>query len=124
MKRILLLLLLLINATAFSQNETHKKVTDQFMIDFNTGDFEHIYQSFSPEMKKSKSKKYFFDVFSKVKKESGNLQQLNLYDWREKPWKSRGVYEGKFEFGTRNVQITTNKQGEIIGLYIKKYAIL
>lgn len=94
------------------------------MKDFNNGDFEHIYQTFSPEMKKSRTKKHYFDFFTRVKKNRGNLLFLELTNYLEKSGKTRGNYNGSFEFGNANVRITNNAQGEIIGLYIKNNMLL
>lgn len=124
MKKTFIIIFLSINAIAFAQNDLHKKVTDFFLKDFNNGDFEHIYQTFSPEMKKFRTKEYHLGFLERVKKKQGNLLFLELSDYLENSGKTRGNYNGSFEFGNAFVRITNNAKGEIIGLYIKKNTLL
>lgn len=114
----------LLSACSFAQNEIHQKTVDVFIMDFNSGDFEHIYQTFSPEMKKARTKKYYLDFFSKGKKSQGKILNLELVGYLEKSGKTRGNYNGSFESGHSFVRITTNAQGEITGFYIKKNTLL
>lgn len=120
----LLLLFSFIGPAAFAQNEVHKKAVDVFIKDFNNSDFEHIYQTFSPEMKNARTRKYYFDFFTRGKKSQGNILQLELIRYMEKSGKTRGYYDGRFEFGSTMIRITTNAQGEITGLYLKKNTLL
>lgn len=123
-KAVVLLLLLFIGATAFAQSEIHKKAVDVFIMDFNNGDFEHIYQTFSTEMKNARTKKYYLDFFAKGRKSQGKILNLELIGYLEKSGKTRGNYNGSFDFGNSFVRITTNAQGEITGFYIKKNTLL
>lgn len=120
MKKALSFLLLLIGTATIAQNSVHKRVTDTFIIDFNNGDLEQIYQTFSPEMKKARTKKYYFDFLKKIKSGNGKLLQLELNKYSEKSGKSRGSYNGRFEYRNCDVRISTNAKGEIVGLYIMK----
>ncbi len=124
MKKMILLLFVLAGTAVFAQNEVHKKAVDVFIMDFNNGDFEHIYQTFSPEMKNARTKKYYLDFFAKGKKSQGKILNLELVGYLEKSGKTRGNYNGSFEFGNSFVRITTNAQGEITGFYIKKNTLL
>jgi len=94
------------------------------MKDFNNGDFEHIYQMFSPEMKKRRPKKHYFEFFTRVKKNRGKLLHLELFNYLENSGRTRGNYNGSFEYSSAGVRITNNEKGEIIGLYIKSNALL
>ncbi len=117
-------MLFLLAAATFAQSEIHKNAVGKFH-NFNKGDFEQIYQAFSPKMKMARTKKQYFAFLSKVKKENAALLFLELFNYVETPHgKSKGSYNGKFENGILTVRITTNSGGEIIGLYIKKAAIL
>jgi len=123
-KKIFIIIFLYINAIAFAQNELHKKVADIFMKDFNNSDFEQIYQTFSPEMKELRTKEHHLAFLAKVKKSQGNLLFLELSDYLENSGKTRGNYNGSFQFGNAFIRITNNPKGEIIGLYIKKNTLL
>lgn len=119
MKKVILLLFF-INA-AFAQNETHQKVVNTFIMDFNVHDYEKIYQSFSPKLQKSRTKKYFFDIFERVQQENGTIQNLDLITYRENSKKtSQGKYNAIMENGTLSIEITINREGIITGIYIRK----
>lgn len=124
MKKAALLFFFCIGTMASAQSDVHKKATELFIEQFNNGDFEGIYQSFSPNMKKARTKKQYFAFLSKVKKDQGKLLFLKPYDYRilERGYE-QGSYEGNFENDKAFVRITTNEKGEIIGLYIKKAVI-
>jgi len=121
-KNLLLLLLLLINlTTAAAQNQRHKAVVDRFVSDFNDSDFETIYKSFSARMQNSKPKKYFFDIFSRVRTQDGRILSLDLLSYRENSLnRSQAKYNAHCETGNISIKITIDDQGQIIGLYIKK----
>ncbi|MFT3795632.1 DUF3887 domain-containing protein [Flavobacterium sp.] len=124
MKKVLLILFLFSSTAALAQNEIHQKTVGVFINDFNIGDFEHIYQTFSAAMKKHRTKQHYFDFFTRVKTDSGKILSLELLKYRDKSGNSRGNYNGSFEFGNASVQISVNEKGEIIGIYIKKNTIL
>ena len=119
MKKVILLLFF-INAT-FAQNETHQNVVNTFIMDFNVHDYEKIYQSFSPKLQKSRSKKYFFDIFKRVQNVNGTIQNLDLITYRENSRKtSQAKYNAIMETGTLSMEITVNSEGIITGIYIRK----
>ena len=122
MKKIFCVLLFILNVpTVSSQNEIHKKAVENFIIQFNNNDFEGIYQSFSPSMQKSRTKKHFFDFLSRVKRNSGALLKLELLEYIENKVKTaRGTYDGNFETAFATVRITVDIRGKITGLYIKR----
>jgi len=107
-----------------AQSDVNRKAADQFKLDFNNGNFENIYNSFSPEMQKARTKEYLFNFLLKVKTENGMLQSLSLYEYRQSRKKYRGVYDGHFENETLTVTITTSPIGQITGLYIRKKTLL
>lgn len=104
-----------------SQNEKHTKVVDTFVKDFNANEFEKIFQSFSPKMQRARSKKQFFIFFSKVKKDNGNLLNLDLIEYQENSSDhSRATYDGNFENDILTVKISVDGQNKISGLYIER----
>jgi hypothetical protein len=83
MNKIHFSILFIINLTiANAQNTIHVKTVETFKINFNDADFEKIYQSFSTKMKSARTKKYYFDLFSRIKKENGNLLLLEPNSYR------------------------------------------
>lgn len=121
MKSLICIFLLIGLNVVSAQNEVHKKAADKFMQQFNNNDFEGIYESFSPSMKQSRAKEYFLSFFTKLKKNNGNLLQLELLEYNEnKVRTSRGIYDGDFETGLSTVRITVDIRGKITGLLFKR----
>jgi hypothetical protein len=126
MKKIFILLLFMIPFTkVLAQNENHTKVVETFVKDFNANDFEKIFQSFSPKLQRAHSKKQYFIFFSKVKKDNGNLLNLELIEYQENSSnQSRATFDGNFENNILTVKISVDGQNKISGLYIKKKILI
>ena len=126
MKKVVILLLLMMPFTNVSaQNERHSNVVETFVKDFNVNDFEKIFQSFSPKMQRAHSKKYYFDFFSKLKKDNGNLLLLELLEYQENSSnQSRATFDGNFENDILTVKISVDGQKKISGLYFKKKILI
>ena len=126
MKKVVILLLFMMPFTNVSaQNEKHTNVVDTFVKDFNDNDFEKIFQSFSPKMQRAHSKKYYFDFFSKLKKDNGNLLLLELLEYQENSSnQSRATFDGNFENDILTVKISVDGQNKISGLYFKKKILI
>ncbi|MFK7000278.1 DUF3887 domain-containing protein [Flavobacterium oreochromis] len=123
-KTILISILLFNFFTVFSQNQIHKSITNTFIQNFNNSDFGKIIQTFSEKMRNSKSKEYFLNFFSRVKKENGSILNLELLKYNENTEKkSQATYNGILEKGEVTIKITTDIDGQIIGLYILKNKI-
>jgi len=126
MKKVVILLLFMMPFTNVSaQNERHSNVVETFVKDFNVNDFEKIFQSFSPKMQRAHSKKYYFDFFSKLKKDNGNLLLLELLEYQENSSnQSRATFDGNFENDILTVKISVDGQKKISGLYFKKKILI
>lgn len=126
MKKTMVLWLCLAWAACTSaQTHNHQNAVNQFIRQFNNGQFEEIYESYAPSFQKARSRKFHLDFLKMVMKHEGRINTLNLYDYRElSTTKFQGDYTGLFEFGTATVRITTNARGEIVGLYIRKMPVL
>jgi hypothetical protein len=126
MKKVVILLLFMMPFTNVSaQNERHSNVVETFVKDFNVNDFEKIFQSFSPKMQRAHSKKYYFDFFSKLKKDNGNLLLLELLEYQENSSnQSRAAFDGNFENDILTVKISVDGQKKISGLYFKKKILI
>ena len=124
-KKICIVLLIFGLHTAYAQNEIHKKAVEKFILQFNNNDFDGIYDSFSPMMQQSRTKSYFLDFFSNIKKRNGNLLKMELLNYKEnKVHTARGIYDGNFETELATVQITVDVRGKITGFYIKRKPLL
>ncbi len=124
MKKVLLILLFLVSCFCFSQNETHKSITNTFIQNFNSYNFENIFQSFSEKMQKAKTKEYFHNFFSRIRTENGAILNLELLKYKETKEKiTQGIYNSENENGELTIKITIDRTGQIIGLYIFKKKI-
>ncbi|MBK8599848.1 MAG: DUF3887 domain-containing protein [Flavobacterium sp.] len=103
-----------------AQNQMQQNAITSFTINYNNNDFEKIYASFSAKMKKARTKKQYFDFFSRVKNERGSLRSTELTNYQESKLKSKAQYIANFEFGSGIIRISMNAQNEIIGFYIVK----
>lgn len=125
MKKILLLFVLLIGFSVSGQNQMQRHAIQTFQSDYNHNDFEKIYQSFSIKMKQARSKQYYFNFLSRVKKDRGNLRSVEITNYTEiDQKKTRAQYLGHFDYGTAIIKITMNTQNQIIGFYILKENLL
>ncbi len=125
MKKIFVLLFFLGNViVGLAQNQMQQNAIKSFTVNYNNNDFEKIYDSFSTGMKKARTKKQYFDFFSRVKKEHGSLRSTELTNYLEHNQKSRAQYIGNFDYGSCIIKISLNAQNEIIGLYILKENLL
>lgn len=125
MKKIFLLLIFLTGLMVSAQNPMQQQAIQVFQSDYNNNDFEKIYQSFSVKMQQTHSKQYYFQFFSRVKKERGNLRSVEITNYTETDQKkSRAQYLGHFDYGSAIIRLSINAQQEIIGLYIKKENLL
>jgi len=121
MKKIFVLLFFLSNiAVGLAQNQMQQNAIQSFTVNYNNNDFEKIYASFSEKMKKARTKKQYFDFFSRVKYNHGSLRSTELTNYQENNQKSRAQYIGNFDYGSCIIKISMNAQNEIIGLYILK----
>jgi hypothetical protein len=121
MKKIFVLLFFLGNiVVGLAQNQMQQYAITSFTINYNNNDFEKIYASFSEKMKKARTKKQYFDFFSRIKKDRGNLLSTDLTHYQETNKKSKAQYIGNFDYGSGIIRISMNAQNEIIGFYIVK----
>ncbi|SHI65935.1 DUF3887 domain-containing protein [Flavobacterium terrae] len=124
MKKTILILFFLASTICFSQNVTHKTVTNTFIQNFNNYNFEGIFQSFSEKMQKAKTKEYFHDFFSRIRIENGAILNLEILKYKENKQKTtQGIYDSQNENGELTIKITIDKSGQIVGLYIFKKKI-
>ncbi len=122
MKTLLLSLIFLLCAIPVeAQNATHQNRVDIFMKQLNENQFDAIYDSFTVQFQKKRSRKYVHKVLSEVRRDLGKLQKMELLRYREnKQGSSNANYLGNFEGGNLNIRISVNPNGEIAGLLLKK----
>lgn len=122
MKKFLIILLVsYCGSSIFAQSETHSKVLDTFVEDFNSSNYIQIYESFSPRMRKAKSKNYYISFLTELKRKHGRILRLDLLEYFESAKReSRAIYDGVFESEVMEVRFSVDAQNRISGLYFKK----
>jgi hypothetical protein len=122
MKTFVIVLFVSFNYAIISaQNQVHKKTVENFALQFNNNDFDGIYNTFSPTMQQSRTKTYFFNFFTNIKKHNGALLKMEILDYTEnKVRTSRGTYDGNFESELSTIRITVDSRVKITGFYIKR----
>ncbi|HPW98177.1 MAG TPA: DUF3887 domain-containing protein [Flavobacterium sp.] len=119
MKKLFLILIILINTNVFSQSQNVD--FDNFILNFNSSKFETIYQTFSPAMKKVRTKEYYSSFLTKIKKDYGTIINYNLLDFKINTQNTiRYNYDTTFENGNLTIRITINNHHKITGLYFLK----
>lgn len=102
----------------FSQNEKQNEMFNFFKDNYNAGNFENIFNSFSSEMQAAlpieKTKQFFGDL----KSQAGNIKEEAFLKFENK---SYAVYKTNFENAILTVNISINETNLINGLYIKPY---
>jgi len=121
MKKIILLALLLFTinrVSAQAEQTADKKVSEIFEQKFNSGDFNGIFDMFSAEMKNTLPRKKAIEFFTGIEKESGKIRNREFKDYVKGTFAS---YKTTFENGIYSLNISTNKELEITGIYIEAF---
>jgi len=101
-----------------SQNEKQNEIFNIFQENYNAGNFENIFNSFSTEMKKALPIEKTNQFFSGLKLQNGNIREGIFLTFENE---SFAVYKTTFEKATLTVNISTDNVSLINGLYIKPY---
>jgi len=118
MKRISFLLLSLMTNIFFAQSDNYKTVVDLFQDDYNSGKYEGIYSSFSPEMQKAMPFESTKEFFAGLKLQVGKIESKEFIDYHQKTY---AVYKTKFERAILSVNISLDDQNKVNGLFVKPY---
>ncbi len=103
----------------FAQNEKHNEVFNLLKENYNAGNFENIFNSFSSEMKAALPIERTKQFFGGLKSQAGNIQNGIFLKFEKQ---SYAVYKTTFENVVLAVDISLNEADLINGLYIKPYA--
>lgn len=119
-KTIFLAIFLISVNLGFSQSEkqTDKNISAVFVRNFNSSDYERIFNLFSSEMKNALPKDKNTKFLSDLKQQAGNIKSR---EFRRYVRGSFASYRAKFEKGLFTINISTNHDSEINGLYIEPF---
>jgi len=114
---LLTFVLLLLNTQGQQEErEPDKTVADQFVKNYNAGDYEAIFASFSEAMQEALPMPRAKLFFAGVKTQYGNVVERTLISSAGAP-----LYKTRCERGTFALTLNVGATGKIIGLYIKPY---
>ena len=116
-KAIILIATLLTNAM-FSQNQKQDEIFKIFKENYNAGNFDIIFNSFSAEMKTALPIEEAKQFFSGLKLQAGNINDGSFLNFENN---SFAVYKTIFEKATLTVNISIDEISLINGLYIKPF---
>lgn len=116
---IILLLLLVIFNTSFSQNEksNYKECSSKFVSFYNDNQNDSIVAMFSPEMKAALPIEKFSQVTASLKAQFGAIKNFRFVRERN----ATALYETFFDASVMAMTINLNGQNKIAGLLFKPY---
>ncbi len=113
------LILLAIATNIFSQAEkpAYRTATEKFVKDYNSGSYDSIFASFSPEMQTALPLKKTKEFFSGLETQAGKIGKTEFVKYK----KNFAVYKTKFERALFAVNISVDDQSKINGLLISPF---
>lgn len=116
---IILVLLLVIFNTSFSQNEksNYKECSSKFVSFYNDNQNDSIVAMFSPEMKAALPIEKFSQVTASLKAQFGAIKNIRFVRERN----ATALYETFFDASVMAMTINLNSQNKIAGLLFKPY---
>jgi CubicO group peptidase (beta-lactamase class C family) len=119
MKKILFIFLFtIISNLVFSQNEKHNVVFKEFKENYNRGNFENIFNSFSVEMRKALPVEKTKEFLGGLKSQAGNIEDGAFVKFENQ---SFAVYKTEFEKSILAVNISIDDKNLINGFYVKPF---
>jgi CubicO group peptidase (beta-lactamase class C family) len=119
MKKILFIFLFtIISNLVFSQNEKHNVVFKEFKENYNRGNFENIFNSFSVEMRKALPVEKTKEFLGGLKLQAGNIKDGAFVKFENQ---SFAVYKTEFEKSILAVNISIDDKNLINGFYVKPF---
>ncbi|MCW3170529.1 beta-lactamase family protein [Chryseobacterium sp. 09-1422] len=118
MKKILSFLMLSLMATlCFAQSNNYKTAFDVFQNDFNSGKYENIFNSFSPEMQKALPLEDTKQFLSGLKQQVGAIESKEFVNNQQ----TYANYKTKFERAVLSVNISLDDKNKINGFFVKPF---
>ncbi|MCH7407136.1 serine hydrolase [Belliella aquatica] len=119
MKRILLFLFIIcVTNSLFGQTENYKKVIDSFQSNYNTGIYDEIFNSFSPEMQEVLPLENNRQFLKGLKTQVGKIVKKEFVNNEDG---TGAIYKTQFELAVLGIYITLDDKNKIAGLLIKPY---
>lgn len=120
MKNILLIILTLIVNISFAQTEksTNKTVTENFVKNYNSDNYETIFSMFAEVMQKALPLDKTNEFLKGLKSQAGNISNREFLKYENGTYAS---YKTTFERAVFNLNISIDDKSKINGLFIKPF---
>jgi len=114
-----ILTLILLPTIAFGQTEkaTYKATIDSFEKNYNAGNFEAIFETFSSEMQNTLPIDKTNEYFKTLKNQAGNITKREFINYE----KTYASYKTTFEKALIAVNISIDNNSKINGFYLKPF---
>lgn len=118
-KTILLILLLMVNTIIWAQTEkaTDKVILNNFERYYNASQYDSIFNLFAPVMKQALPLEQTRDFLSTLKRQAGNIVKREFIRYNG----TSGIYKSSFEKAILSLNVSTDENLKINGLFIKPY---
>lgn len=109
----------LLTNSLFGQTESadYKKIADSFEIHYNSGQYEAIFNSFSPEMQAALPLDKTIDFFTGLKKDAGKITKRAFIKYNQ----TYASYKTNFDKALFAVNISIDENAEINGLFVEPF---
>jgi CubicO group peptidase (beta-lactamase class C family) len=119
MKKIFLLVLIFwVSNLSIAQEDPYSRAADFFLLNFNTGKYDLIFENFSQEMKKAVPLENTKQFLTDVRNQAGKIEGLEFLNFQQGTY---AAYKTSFEKSLMTLLISLDDQNKIDGLYIKPY---
>ncbi|CAM3950597.1 serine hydrolase [Flavobacterium antarcticum] len=117
MKKTLIILIVLVTTTlSFSQSEKYHLAFENFKTNYNLGQYDAIFDSFSLEMQKALPIANCSQFFGRLQLQAGKITNFSFQKMKNQ---SYAVYKTTFERDVFSIQISIDDKDKINGLLVK-----
>lgn len=116
--KLLLLTLFFLSNLTFAQNKPNEKVAAEFENNYNSNQFETIFESFSQDMKEALPLDQTVQFLSGLKLQVGRITEREFVAIQHQSYAS---YKTTFEKGILSVNISVDENGDVNGLFIQPF---
>jgi CubicO group peptidase (beta-lactamase class C family) len=103
---------------SFAQTASYSIAIENFQKNYNAGDYDEIFNHFSPEMKKALPVEKTKLFLAGLKSQGGNIEHTAFIDFRQKTY---AVFKTKFEKAVLYIHLSLDDQNQINGLFIRPF---
>lgn len=119
MKRLIILLIIIFTTNIlFAQTANHQAASSNFQKYYNAGQYDEIFNSFTPEMKAALPLEKTRQFLSSLREQIGSIESMLFISDQQSGY---ALYKTKFQKAVVGVNISLDPKNQITGLLIKPY---